>query len=75
MSLSVCRTASHVGATGGTSGACDGSMSIDINAELAAQGSFPVSAGSVFDIQAWFRDPPAVKTTHLSNGLEIVLCQ
>jgi len=63
-----------VQATGGTVNACNGSMSIDINAQLAAQTVFPVIAGSVFDIQAWFRDPPAVKTTHLSNGLEIVLC-
>ena len=60
--------------TGGTTGACDGTLSIDINAQLAAQGAFPVVAGSVFDLQAWFRDPPAVKTTHLSNALEIVLC-
>ncbi|MBM3989498.1 MAG: hypothetical protein FJ298_00665 [Planctomycetes bacterium] len=60
--------------TGGTAGACDGSMSLDINAALAAQTAFPVAAGGVFDIQAWFRDPPAPKTTHLSDGLEITLC-
>lgn len=60
--------------TGGTANACDGSMSLDINASLAAQTGFPVAAGGIFDIQAWFRDPPAPKTTHLSDGLEITLC-
>jgi len=65
---------SGVQATGGTANACDGTLSLDINAALALQTGFPVAAGGLFDIQAWFRDPPAPKTTHLSDALEITLC-
>jgi hypothetical protein len=63
--------------TGGTAGLCNGSMSNDINAYWAthpiALGQ-PIFAGQVIDFQGWFRDPPAPKTTNLSNGLEITLC-
>jgi len=60
--------------TGGTANVCDGTLSLDVNAALAAQTGFPVAAGGIFDLQAWFRDPPAPKTTHLSDALEITLC-
>jgi hypothetical protein len=63
--------------TGGTLGACDGSLSIDFLAFLAANPSAlgaPPTAGQPFNAQAWFRDPPAVKTTNLSDGLSFVLC-
>jgi len=64
--------------TGGTVGACDGSMSTDINAAIAANGGLvvgvPAFAGMNVFLQGWFRDPPAPKTTNLSNGLQITLC-
>jgi hypothetical protein len=58
--------------SGGTSGACDGSLSEDWNAYIAAHPSSlgnPLSAGDVVWCQAWFRDPPSPKTSALSNGL------
>jgi hypothetical protein len=61
--------------SGGTSGACDGSMSEDW---LAFQASHPgalgqpFSAGATVDAQCWFRDPAAPGTTNLSDGIEFV---
>jgi len=63
--------------TGGTASACDGSLSNDFLAFLSATPTAlgaPGTAGQTFHAQAWFRDPPAPKTTNLSNGLEFVLC-
>ena len=60
--------------TGGTANQCDGTMSLDLLAYLAANPTAvgnPFSAGQKCWIQGWFRDPPAVKTTSLSDGLEI----
>jgi hypothetical protein len=65
--------------TGGTNGACDGSMSLDLMAYLSANtgaiggstSASPFLAGQKAWLQGWFRDPPAVKTTSLSDGLEI----
>ena len=57
---------------GGTGGACDGTLSIDWNAYRATH---PTSVGQPFSpgdqvwAQAWYRDPPAPKTTSLSNAL------
>ena len=63
--------------SGGTLNACDGSFAQDWNAYRAsnplAEGQ-PFSAGDVVWAQAWFRDPPASKTTNLSDGLEFTLC-
>lgn len=59
----------------GTNGLCNGTLSIDWLAWLAANpGSLgtPFSSGVGVNAQAWFRDPPAAKTTNLSNGLEFV---
>jgi len=62
--------------SGGTVGACDGQLASDWNAFLAAHpaalGS-PRTAGQSFDAQAWFRDPPAPRSTNLSNALHFVL--
>jgi len=62
--------------SGGTNGACDGGISADWLAFIAgnpgALGA-PFSAGAVVDAQCWYRDPPAVKTTNLSNALEFTL--
>lgn len=62
--------------SGGTSGACNGSLSVDLLAFFTANpGALgqPIFAGEQLHAQAWFRDPPAPKTTNLSNGLAITL--
>jgi hypothetical protein len=59
--------------SGGTSNQCNGAFNVDWLAFLAASPSAlgePFSAGDTVDAQAWYRDPPAVKTTNLSNALE-----
>ena len=59
----------------GTAGLCNGTFSIDWLAWLAANpGALgaPFSSGVGINAQAWFRDPPAPKTTNLSNALEFV---
>jgi len=62
--------------SGGNSGACDGSLSLDWNAfqqlNPGALGQ-PLGAGQEFAAQAWFRDPPSPKTTQLSDALAFVL--
>jgi hypothetical protein len=65
-----------VQSSGGTLNACDGALSIDWSAYVAANpGSLgvPFQAGDVFQTQAWFRDPPSPKTTMLSDALEVTL--
>jgi hypothetical protein len=62
--------------SGGTSGACDGVLSVDWNAyhttHSGALGQ-PLFAGEQFNAQAWFRDPPAPGTTNLSDGVQFTL--
>ena len=61
---------------GGTYGQCDGTLAFDFLAFAAANPTAlgqPLTAGQVFDTQAWFRDPPAAKSTNLSGGLEFTL--
>jgi hypothetical protein len=63
--------------SGGTAGACNGSFSLDFLAFMAANpGALgqPLTAGQQYNGQAWFRDPPAPKTTNLSGGLQWVMC-
>jgi uncharacterized membrane protein len=63
--------------SGGTSGACDGVLSANWNAFIAANpGALgqPFSAGDVVRAQAWFRDPSSAKTTALSNALAFSVC-
>jgi hypothetical protein len=63
--------------SGGTIGLCNGTLSIDWLAYMAANpGALgqPFAAGQKFYGQAWFRDPPAPKTTNLSNALEWTIC-
>jgi hypothetical protein len=63
-------------ASGGAAGTCDGLLSLDWNAYMAANPGalgHPRSAGMVVQAQGWFRDPPAPKTTNLSDGIEFVL--
>lgn len=61
---------------GGTSGACDGSLSLDWNAYRATHPTAvgqPFAPGDQVWAQAWYRDPPAPKTTSLSNALTFFL--
>jgi hypothetical protein len=62
--------------TGGTVGQCNGSLTLDWNAFVAANpgvlGS-PFSPGQHVFAQGWFRDPPSPKTTMLSNALDFTL--
>jgi hypothetical protein len=63
--------------SGGTLNSCNGMLSLDVLAFLAANpGALgqPIHAGQVFHAQTWFRDPPSFKTTNLSDGLTWVLC-
>jgi hypothetical protein len=61
---------------GGTIGLCDGAFSADFLAFMAANPSAlgqPMNAGQQYRAQAWFRDPPAPKTTNLSDALLFTL--
>ena len=62
--------------SGGTAGACDGTLSIDWNAYIASHPTAlgnPFLGGEVVYAQGWFRDPPASKTTNLSNALSFTV--
>jgi hypothetical protein len=68
------RMVSH--GSGGTAGLCDGVLSQDWN---AYQTTNPTSLGNPFlvgddvFVQAWYRDPPAPKTTNLSNAVALTM--
>ncbi len=60
--------------SGGSFGLCDGAFALDWNAYQAANAGAlgqPWIAGASVYVQAWFRDPPAPKSTGLSNALEL----
>jgi hypothetical protein len=62
--------------SGGTAGICDGTLTLDVNAYLSANPTSlgqPFAAGNVVDWQGWYRDPPACKTTQLTDGLEMTV--
>ena len=62
--------------TGGTAGLCNGFLRLDWNPyQLLHSGALgqPWAAGDMVWIQAWYRDPPAAKTSNLSDGLQFVL--
>lgn len=62
--------------TGGSPAQCNGALGLDFAAFMTANpGALgqPISAGQTFHAQTWFRDPPAPKTTNLSNGLRFTL--
>jgi hypothetical protein len=57
----------------GTPDLCDGSYSVDFLAYAVTHPNalgMPLSAGLVVNAQVWFRDPPAPKTTNLSDGCQ-----
>jgi hypothetical protein len=63
--------------SGGTAGLCDGAFGLDWNAYMSSHPMAlgqPLMAGLVVDAQAWYRDPPAPKSTNLSGGLEFIVC-
>jgi hypothetical protein len=63
-----------VQSTGGTTGQCNGTMTLDWNAfQLATPAALgaPWIAGEKAFVQGWFRDPPACKTTSLSDAVEL----
>jgi len=73
--LPIQRTAAQ--STGGTNGGCDGSFALDFLAYMSANPAAlgqPLVAGQTFHAQVWYRDPPAPKTTNLSDALEFVTC-
>jgi len=62
--------------SGGTTNACDGAFSLDWDAFVTANPTavgVPFSAGNNVFVQAWFRDPPAPKTTNLSNAITMTV--
>lgn len=62
--------------SGGAIGGCDGQYARDWCAYMSANSGAlgnPRAAGQNFDAQAWFRDPPAPKSTSLSNALHFTL--
>ncbi len=63
--------------TGGTAGQCNGTLSTDWSAWLSVRPGalgVPFAAGQAVHAQAWFRDPPAPKSTSLSNAIEFYVC-
>jgi hypothetical protein len=57
--------------SGGSAGACDGSLVLDWNAYQASHPfafGQPWSVGAKVFVQGWFRDPPSCKTTNLSDA-------
>jgi hypothetical protein len=60
-------------ASGGTVNLCNGTMTLNWDAYMAANSALgePWAVGNKAYVQGWFRDPPAVKTTNLSDGLEL----
>ena len=62
--------------TGGTFAACNGALNYDWNQYIAAHPTAlgnPFAAGASVYAQGWFRDPPASKSTNLSNALTFVV--
>ena len=65
-----------VQATGGTLGACDGTMVLDWNLYVATHPSTlgaPFMVGDAIWAQGWYRDPPSTKGTQMSDAIEFVL--
>lgn len=70
------RQRTPVQTSGGSAGACDGTLSLDWNAFVASHPSAlgqPFLAGSRVVMQSWFRDPTAPAGTNLSNGLDVAV--
>jgi len=62
--------------SGGTINGCDGAFTLNWDAFVSANPTaigVPFTAGQSIFAQAWFRDPPASKTTNLSDALEMTV--
>jgi hypothetical protein len=63
--------------SGGTAGACDGELRVDLNSWMQAHpaglGS-PYGAGQVLHAQGWYRDGGAPLSSNLSDALAFTLC-
>ncbi|MCC7015418.1 MAG: hypothetical protein IT454_22860 [Planctomycetes bacterium] len=62
---------------GGIAGQCNGTLSIDWNSWIAQRSGTlgaSFSVGQAVQAQGWFRDPPAPKSTSLSNAIEFYVC-
>lgn len=62
--------------SGGTAGACDGSLRLELNGWLRAHPAAlgqPLGAGQTLYAQGWFRDPGAPRDTNLSDALSFTL--
>jgi len=61
---------------GGTSGACDGSFSYDLNARWTANPGHNPGPGALVQAQLWYRDPlnTSNQVTSLSDALEFTVC-
>jgi hypothetical protein len=60
--------------SGGAISQCNGALVLNWNAFQIANPSalgHPWLVGDVVNVQGWFRDPPACKTTFLSQALEL----
>jgi len=60
----------------GTSQACDGAFSVDLNAHWAAKPNHNPGPGAVVQAQLWYRDPwntATTKTTTLSDAIEFTV--
>ncbi|MCC7014579.1 MAG: hypothetical protein IT454_18605 [Planctomycetes bacterium] len=61
--------------SGGTVNQCDGTFSTDwLQFVASTPGALgvPFASGTTVHAQAWYRDPPAPKTTNLSNAIQFV---
>ena len=69
----VSRAALMIGS--GTSGACDGSFSADLNARWTAKPGQNPGAGALVQAQLWYRDPQNTsnQTTSLSDAVEFAV--
>lgn len=62
--------------SGGTGGLCNGHFVLDWNAfQLAFPGSLgtPFAVGDKVFAQGWYRDPPAPRTTNLTDAIELTM--
>jgi len=60
--------------SGGTSGACDGALTLDFNAWMSAQPLKAPVAGTLVHTQGWYRDPGSSKNSALTAGLSFLVC-
>ena len=67
-------TRTNVQGSGGNSGQCDGTFALDFNAWMAANPAKAPPPGGQVWMQSWFRDPPAPKSTSLSDALTFSVC-